>query len=137
MKHRVTHNLCVDIQRQRTRQPMGVEHLDELHVTSREVQGSLLGSPENLMIWEETRGCLQRSLDDLPPHLRESLRMRLEQGQAYPDIAAQLEISCANVRKRVQMARTLLRQRFYRHMYGRPLLCAKTPDRRPKRPPEA
>ncbi|PON14601.1 RNA polymerase sigma factor [Candidatus Entotheonella serta] len=124
---RVTHNLCVDMQRKRTRQPTAIEHLDELHVPSREAFGSPLGSPETLMIRQEIWDCLQRSLADLPPHLRESLQLRLEQEKAYPEIAAQLAISNANVRKRVQMARHLLRKRFYRHVYGRPLSLAKVP----------
>lgn len=116
---RVTHNLCVDVQRSRARHPTGTEYLDEMHVPAGETLGSTLASPEQIILWHEIHKCLWRSLDDLPPHLRESLELRILQEKPYPNIAAQLGISNANVHKRVQLARELLRKRLHRHLYGR------------------
>jgi RNA polymerase sigma-70 factor (ECF subfamily) len=116
---RVTHNLCVDMQRSRARQPIGLEHLDAVHVSRQETVGHVPEAPEHAILWREIRGCLRHSFNDLPPHLREPLRLRVILEMPYQDIAKQLTLTNDNARKRVQQARHLLRQRFRRHVYGR------------------
>jgi RNA polymerase sigma-70 factor (ECF subfamily) len=53
-----------------------------------------------------------RCIRQLPPNLRTAAELRLLEEMPYPEAAHQLGISEANLRKRVQQARQILRQRL-------------------------
>jgi RNA polymerase sigma factor (sigma-70 family) len=110
---RLVHNVCMDHHRSRVRlelfDPMaqngevgGHDSHAELHVAAAEQE---VADQETLsLIWEE----LQR----LTATLREPLLLRCVDELSYAEIAARLKITEAAVRKRVQLARDKLRERF-------------------------
>lgn len=108
---RLTRNLCVDILRERQRRDSIFERLDELSVPRQEVLASL-ETPEELLLRRELYVHVRYSIDDLPPRLRTAFRLRFIHEMSYLDISAQLNLTTANTRKRVQQARTILRKRL-------------------------
>ncbi len=108
---RLTRNLCVDILRERQRRDSVFERLDELSVLRQEVLASL-ETPEELLLRRELYIHVRYSIDDLPPRLRTAFRLRFIHEMSYLDISAQLNLTTANTRKRVQQARTILRKRL-------------------------
>ena len=56
----------------------------------------------------------RRRVDCLPPELREPFVLRFYEELSGEEIAAQLGLSSANVRKRLQLARAFLRQHWNR-----------------------
>ena len=59
---------------------------------------------------------LQHAIAHLPPRLREPFVLRVVEGVPCREIAQQLALTPANVRKRVQHARTLLRAELYAYL---------------------
>jgi RNA polymerase sigma-70 factor (ECF subfamily) len=108
---RLTRNLCVDILRERQRHDSIFERLDELSASEQQLLASI-ETPEESVLRHELNTCLRCSIDDLPPKLRAAFRLRFIHEMSYLDISAHLNLTTANIRKRVQQARTILRQKL-------------------------
>jgi RNA polymerase sigma-70 factor (ECF subfamily) len=117
---RLVCNLCVDIHRERKRRKRGAIDIDDL--TSAD-DGALVRcsqSPEDVFFQREMCGFVMYTVDSLPAPLREPFVLRFFQEMAYPDIAEQLTLSPDNVRKRIQQARAILRERVGSYLAGDP-----------------
>lgn len=73
-------------------------------------------SPEEELLSRETRGLLNRALDELPDHYRAVLVLVDVEGLSNEEAAAALEESVASVKSRLHRARMTLRERVTRHL---------------------
>lgn len=113
---RLTHNLCVDIHRERSRGANRVENIDD-YVEAQE----LLQSEDTPLYAAETgekRVVIRRAIDNLPPRLRETFILHFDRELSYLEIAQQQEISYQNVRKRISQARKILQEELREYFIG-------------------
>jgi len=111
---KLTLNLCVDVHRERTRQIRRLKSIEDLWFGASELLTAVANSPEEAFLSREIFGHLCDEVDDLPLPLREPFVLRFFQEMAYRDIATRLILSTENVRKRIQQARGILRERLKR-----------------------
>ena len=111
---RLTNNLCVDMHRERRRHSKAVENIEELTNVGSEPALRLAESPEALLLRREARLYVCNLIVELPPGLQQPFVLRFFHENTYEEIAARLGLSNENVRKRVQQARALLRERLAR-----------------------
>jgi RNA polymerase sigma factor (sigma-70 family) len=105
---RLTLNLCIDIFRERRRHARVFESLDELPSQRQKLMASV-ETPEEFALRREFSCYLCSLIDELPPKLHDPFMLRFIHELSYIDISAQLSLSPENIRKRVQQARTILR----------------------------
>lgn len=111
---KLTLNLCVDLHRERSRQIRRLESIEDLWFGASDLLVAVAKSPEEAFLSREVFAHLCDAVDDLPPRLREPFVLRFFQEMAYRDIAERLILSKENVRKRIQQARGILRERLKR-----------------------
>lgn len=106
---RVAYRVCMDWWRDRGRT---VHYSDVLEETGAHAvtESQAPDDPQDLLLKREEYGQLVRVIGGLPPRLRDPLVLYVFQDKSYPEIASQLSISEANLRKRIQQAREALRQ---------------------------
>lgn len=109
---RLTHNLCVDIHRERRRQTHGLESIDSMTGRDYVSLAHRIATPEEMMLRRETGLRLRRLIEDLPSNLSQPFKLHFFYDTSYVDIAARLNLTNDNVRKRIQQARALLRDRL-------------------------
>lgn len=109
---RLTRNLCVDIHRERQRHGGPHRSLDEFTPEYVEAAGGAAESPEDSLLRRERELYLHLLIARLSPSLRTPFVLRFFHGVPYSDIAARLELSSENVRKRIQQARSILQDRL-------------------------
>ena len=115
---RLTHNLCIDIHRERRRKAMQMEDIEEVAATGSSAVISCLNSPEEALLHHELGQYIRRAIDTLPSRLRNPFILRYCHQIAYQDIAQQLALSLNNVYKRIQQAREILQKRLSRYLSG-------------------
>lgn len=115
---RLTHNLCVDIHRERDRGANRVENI-EVYASSEE-QGLVRSedTPESAMETGEKRIVIRRAIANLPTRLRETFILHFDRELSYQEIAEQQEISYQNVCKRISQARAILREELREYFIG-------------------
>lgn len=116
---RMVQNHCRNIQRGRARWTRVVQYVEDISVMSDEQTAEdRTTSPENVALCGEIGWYTRRVIDDLPPRLQAPAEFYFLQEMTCPDIATRLNLSPANVRKRIQQARTLLRIRISAYLDG-------------------
>lgn len=115
---RLTNNLCVDIHRKRNRGTKGVESIEEMALTGNEIVAPSGASPESALMRGEMEMYIRQAIDNLPPRLRDTFTLYCYEEMAYSDIAQQLALSNANVRKRIQQARQILQKQLNNYLSG-------------------
>ncbi|MEZ2304147.1 sigma-70 family RNA polymerase sigma factor [Microcoleus sp. CAWBG640] len=115
---RLTHNLCIDIHRERRRKAMQIEDIEEIAATGNSAFISGLDSPEEALLHHELGKYIRRAIDTLPSRLRNPFILRYCHQIAYQDIAQQLALSLNNVYKRIQQAREILQKRLSGYLSG-------------------
>jgi RNA polymerase sigma-70 factor (ECF subfamily) len=115
---RLTHNLCIDIHRERRRKAMQMEDIEEIAARGSSAVISCLNSPEDALLHHELGQYIRRAIDTLPSRLRNPFMLRYCHQIAYQDIAQQLALSLNNVYKRIQQARDILQKRLSRYLSG-------------------
>lgn len=115
---RLTHNLCIDIHRERRRKAMQMEDIEEVAARGSSAVISCLNSPEEALLHHELGQYIRRAIDTLPSRLRNPFILRYCHQIAYQDIAQQLALSLNNVYKRIQQARDILQKRLSRYLSG-------------------
>jgi len=115
---RLTHNLCIDIHRERRRKAMQMEDIEEVAARGSSAVISCFDSPEEALLHHELGQYIRRAIDTLPPRLRNPFILRYCHQIAYQDIAQQLALSLNNVYKRIQQARNILQKRLSRYLSG-------------------
>ncbi|BAY10237.1 RNA polymerase sigma factor [Calothrix sp. NIES-2098] len=114
----LTHNLCVDIHRERSR---GANQLEDIKVyPSGEGQGLVYfeDTPESAMETDEKRIVIRRAIDNLPTRLRETFILHFYQELSHQEIVEQQGISYQNVCKRISQARAILREELKEYFIG-------------------
>lgn len=108
---RAAHNACMDLYRGRQRNDIWMTDVDLDNLPEEDGLPWMptVQSPEDILLRRELAATLARAIEALPTQLRQPFLMRMEQGLDYERIAQALGISNANARKRVQLARTVLR----------------------------
>lgn len=114
----LTHNLCMDMHRERSREANNIESLEAIAVAEDKYVSSNISSPESAILSRERDGYIRRAIDSLPNRLHTPFILRYYQEMSYQEIAQQLALSNENVRKRVQQARTILKKRLYHYFSG-------------------
>jgi len=109
---RLTVNLCVDIHREQKRDARRLENIDDVLPCIGDVFQASAHSPETVFLNREAVASVCGVVNDLPPRLREPFALRFFQEMAYGDIAERLILTTDNVRKRIQQARDILKQRL-------------------------
>jgi RNA polymerase sigma factor (sigma-70 family) len=114
---RLARNVCIDLLRARRR------HVS-LHEPEIEAVAASLGmghsrSPEQILLRNELAQRIAESVHQLPALYRVTLQLHLDE-HSPRDIADLLDISEANARKRLQVARDLLRRVLNDYAAGRP-----------------
>jgi RNA polymerase sigma factor (sigma-70 family) len=102
--HRLARNVCIDLIRERNRRSRTAEGWKD----------QMLSEPtaEAPMIEAEQEAEIERQIVALPSALRDPFLLRVVRGKPVRNVALQLGLSPANVRKRVQLARSRLRREF-------------------------
>ena len=103
-------NVCIDIQRERTRASRGAVSVDLVNGIEKVLASD--DSPERHCLASELGTLIARAIDDLRPPLRDVARLRFIDEASYDEIARMLSITNANARKRVQQSRSILRERL-------------------------
>lgn len=114
---RVTHNLCIDIHREKSRR-RNVKSLDEITMEDNRELSCTLESPEEAALRQEIWDYLNHIINELSPKLRLPFMLHFFYDMRYSDIATQLRITPENARKRGQLARDLLRQKMNNYISG-------------------
>jgi len=115
---RLTHNLCIDIHRERNRGAKKVESLEAMTVGENFSPVSMFETPDAGLMRKELRAFICRAIDDLQPRLREPFVLHFVQNKSYQDIAQHLRLSLNNVYKRIQQARDILQKHLRRYLSG-------------------
>lgn len=68
------------------------------------------GGPQDALSHNEARGLVARAVDELPPHLRVALVLRVLEGRDYESVAAATGVRVNTVRTQVMRARRMLEQ---------------------------
>ncbi|MGB0388696.1 MAG: sigma-70 family RNA polymerase sigma factor [Ardenticatenaceae bacterium] len=105
---RVSSNLCINMQVKNQRRRADYS-LDQMIEAGQEMAANV-PLPENLLLLDEMHGFLSQAIGSLPSRLRECARQHFLLEIGYQEIAHQMAISMANVRKRIQEARSLLKE---------------------------
>ncbi len=114
----LTHNLCVDIHRERSR---GANRVEDIEVYASSVEQGLVPSEDTqdcAMETGEKRIVIRRAIDNLPTRLRETFILHFYRELSYPEIAQLQEISYQNVCKRISQARKILREELKGYFIG-------------------
>lgn len=119
---RLTHNLCVDIHRQRQKEEMLGDDEGQIPISKDFPELSVMGS--------ELERYIRHAIDSLPPKLRDVFILYSYREMSYADIAQHQAISNPNVRKRMQKAREILQKQVEIYFLG----VEKTPTPIPSAP---
>ena len=106
---KLSYNLCMDLLKESTRYNQGVEDLDlVISGADGSTQG---GDPFFVVAYEELEDFCNLAIDDLPKRLRETFVLLYQKQFSSQEIAAELNISDSNVRKRISRGRAILEKR--------------------------
>lgn len=113
---KLTHNLCVDIHRQRSRSANRVEDIEGIG----EEQGLVCSedTAQIILETEEKHIEIRRAIENLPSRLRETFILHFYQQFSYQEIVEKQEISYDNVCKRISQARKILREELREYFIG-------------------
>lgn len=116
---RLTHNLCMDLHRQRNRNVRGFENIEELTTASeQDILASSSYSPESDLLRSELSKIIHQRVNALSPRLRDPFILRFYKNLSYQEIAQKLQISRDNVYKRIQEAREFLQKQLQKYFSG-------------------
>ena len=113
---RLAYTKCMDIYRERKRARRYAMELDEVSLEAVAVAGG--PSLEAAFLESELATLMRSWILDLPPRLRTVAELHLLEEMRYGEIADALAITEANVRKRMQEARDLLRDLLRAYLAG-------------------
>lgn len=113
---KLTHNVCMDLHREYCRSAKRVESWEIINFEYEQELVSQEANPMIVATEQELKNFFCLAIDELPPRLRETFILHFEQELSYKEIAARLNVSYDNVRKRISQARAILKQRFNQEM---------------------
>lgn len=113
---RLTHNLCVDIHRERYRKR--ITNMQEIAGGDNEAIIANVDSPESAILRNELKLYIHDAVSALSDRLRPVFILHYFYQYSYQDIAQRLKLSLDNVYKRIQQARNFLARRLSRYLSG-------------------
>lgn len=113
---RLTRNLCIDIHKERQRWNRFSDGGDDVESVALERFMPGYAQPESGCLDDELLELFHDAAEGLPERLRDAFILRCWEDEPYTDIAGQLRITNANVRKRVQQARVLMGDSMGRYL---------------------
>ena len=113
---RLTHNLCMDMHRERKRGARRMESIEA--IADSETTACSFDSPDAAILRREMAAYIRQGIESLPPRLRAPFMLRFCQENSYPAIAKQLGLSENNIRKRIQQARAIMQQQLSQYLSG-------------------
>ncbi len=117
--YRLLQNHCRNMQKSRTRRMRVVQCVEDVSDLASEPRAEeSTASPEDMILNDEMNHAIRSAIDELPPRLQTTAALYFLQELKCPDIATQLGLSPANVRKRLQQARELLKARLSAYAAG-------------------
>lgn len=114
----LTHNLCMDMHRERSRDARGAESLKEIAQLEGECATPAAPSPESAVLSQERETQISRAIDALQALLRDPFMLRYCQERPYSEIAKHLAITSESARKRVERARKILQNQLKEYFSG-------------------
>ena len=112
---KLTHNLCVDIHREYSRNANRVEDIEAIG----EEKGLFLEDMAlSTLETDEKKIVIRRAIDNLPKRLRETFILHFYQELSHQDIVQHLGISYQNVCKRISQARKILGEELRGYFIG-------------------
>lgn len=111
---RLVYNKCMDICRHRRRSPSAREVDDPS--PKEEIEAG--PGHDSVLLASELLSVTRDRIQNLPPRLRKVAELHLLREMTYSEIADLLALTEANVRKRMQEARALLREHLQAYMEG-------------------
>ena len=90
---------------------MDLENADGESLDIEELQKDV-ATPENLLLTEEIRQTVQRTISSLPDDLRLAITLREADGLSYEEIATAMECPIGTVRSRLHRARHMLKEQL-------------------------
>ncbi len=114
--NRFTHNLCMDIHRQRQHSAIGVDNVEDVPLNNQEIVSA--DRPESELLQKELHIYIRNCIDSLSSRLREPLILSYYQEMSHADIGKQLSISQDNVAKRLQEAKQILKRSLDKYFAG-------------------
>jgi RNA polymerase sigma-70 factor (ECF subfamily) len=115
---RFTHNFCVDIHRQRRRQTVSVDYIDEMAAQPYDSVVFGFDSPESRILDNELELFIRQAIDALPDRLRTPFILHYCHQVPYSDIADKMGISTDNAAKRNQQTRHKLNRQLNKYLSG-------------------
>lgn len=112
--NRIAYNQFIDDQRER----QALERRDDNLGYFYETVGHQSPSPEQEFLNDELDRHIRSAFEALPDRLWRAAHLRFYEGAPYEEIAAELNISQANARKRIQEARKILASHLRRYLAG-------------------
>jgi len=112
---RLTHNLCMDMHRERRREATDIEKIEKIAMAEDKYVAFSAPSPELAVLERERDVCIRDAIDALPANVRIPFMLRYDREMSYSDIAQQLASSNDSVRKRVQQARAILKTQLNKY----------------------
>lgn len=106
---KIVRHHSIDLQRRQNRDPQVKIDPELLVPIAEQARITHQASPENNLLKEESYTQLLARMDGLPLRLREVMMLRAYQNMSYKEIGQHLQITTENARKRVQMARSFLK----------------------------
>jgi len=114
----LTHNLCIDMHRERNRGAYRMENLEVIAEREEEGLVSVYDTPGCAALRSELETQIHRAIEDLPERLHSPFFLHFIREKSYQDIAQRLAISYDNVRKRISQARAILRKQLNGYLGG-------------------
>lgn len=109
---RVARRYCVDLYRQYQRGPLLTDDLESVSLRSDSLATQVEPSPEDRLVEKEKYEMLRIAVESLPEALRKVMVPRAYEDMPFGEIAVNLFITPAAVRKRAQVSRRMIGQRF-------------------------
>jgi RNA polymerase sigma factor (sigma-70 family) len=113
---KLTHNLCIDIYRERSRGANRVEDIEA--IPQKQGLVSFDYTPLRALETHEQKIVIRRAIDNLPIRMRETFILHFYGELSHQEIAQQQEISYQNVCKRISQARAILREALKGYFIG-------------------
>ena len=108
--NRLTHNLCIDLHRQRQRHAVSTDNMDDQQHNLWETGHSSVSNPETILLEKEFNIYLRYCIERLPSRLRNPLILKYYQGMSYTEIGQHLSITQNHVSQRLQKAKEVLKE---------------------------
>ena len=114
----LTRNLCIDVIRERSRGPLGVEDIERSGTGGEIETASLVETPEQALERSERSLEIRRAIADLPQKLRDTFVLHFYEDLTNSEIAERQGISYDTVCKRISRARKKLKEKLSDYFRG-------------------